>query len=414
LIPGGPLVKGLVAGFTAVTVAVIQAKGEFQKMSATMADKLYKSYSDLAKSGAAASTGMTGVLKLSNQLSLTMDELSDLTGIVAGNSQELALLGGSAAQGVQRLGDMGEAMKGSRKEFLAMGMSTVDIVEGQARYLKEMSRTGRAQSMTNKELAASATEYIFQQNRLAELTGMNAKQQQDVLDRAKSSEMFNSKIRELELKGDAESLAAADELKKGLIMAAAIGPGMEAGYKAMVTGNLRSADAQKLNFTTAGQAQKEILGIATGQRKASDAFDGITKATARHEKTLGIAMSKLDAGSNVQLSSAEQEKASILSKMSYAQREQYLKDEEAKKRKMSNDKLLKGQVDTVDRQIEINQEINKLVALGIPAAQKGMIDVAEASLKAAKALARLAGVYKGDDTKGPGNQRDAYREETAG
>jgi hypothetical protein len=398
LIPGGPLIKGLVAGFTALTVGVIQARAEFQKMSATMADKLYKSYSDLAKSGAAASTGMTGVLKLSNQLSLTMDELSDLTGIVAGNSQELALLGGSAAQGVQRLGDMGEAMKGSRKEFLAMGMSTVDIVEGQARYLKEMSRTGRAQSMTNKELAASATEYIFQQNRLAELTGMNAKQQQDVLDRAKSSEMFNSKIRELELKGDAESLAAADELKKGLIMAASIGPGMEAGYKAMVTGNLRSADAQKLNFTTAGQAQKEILGIATGQRKASDAFDGITKATARHEKTIGIAMSKLDAGANVQLSSAEQEKASILSKMSIAQREQYLKDEEDKKRKASNDKLLKGQVDTVDRQIEANQEINKLVAQGIPAAQQGMIDVAEASVKAAKALARLAGVYRDEDT----------------
>jgi hypothetical protein len=404
LIPGGPLIKGLVAGFTALTVGVIQARAEFQKMSATMADKLYKSYSDLAKSGAAASTGMTGVLKLSSQLSLTMDELSDLTGIVAGNSQELALLGGSAAQGVQRLGDMGEAMKGSRKEFLAMGMSTVDIVEGQARYLKEMSRTGRAQNMTNKELAASATEYIYQQNRLAELTGMNAKQQQDVLDRAKSSEMFNAKIRELTLKGDAESLAAAAQLKEGLIMAAAIGPGMEEGFKAMVTGNLRSADAQKLNFTTAGIAQKEIMGMANGTRTAAQAFTGITKGVARHEKTIGIAMSKLNAGAGIQLSSAEMEKSSILSNMSYEEKQKYIKDEEDKKRKMSNDKLLKGQVDTVDRQIELNQEINALVAEGIPAAQQGMIDVAEASVKAAKALARLAGVYKDKPTAPVANQ----------
>ena len=404
LIPGGPLIKGLVAGFTALTVGVIQARAEFQKMSATMADKLYKSYSDLAKSGAAASTGMTGVLKLSSQLSLTMDELSDLTGIVAGNSQELALLGGSAAQGVQRLGDMGEAMKGSRKEFLAMGMSTVDIVEGQARYLKEMSRTGAAQKMTNKELASSATEYIFQQNRLAELTGMNAKQQQDVLDRAKSHEMFNAKIRELTLKGDAESLAAAAQLKEGLIMAAAIGPGMEAGYKAMVTGNIKSADAQKLFFTTAGVAQKEIMGMANGTRTAAQAFGGITKATARHERTLGITMSKLDAGANIQLSSAEQEKASILSNMNYEEQQKYIKDEEDKKRKASNDKLLKGQVDTVNRQIEANQEINKLVAEGIPAAQQGMIDVAEASVKAAKALARLAGVYKDKPTAPVANQ----------
>ena len=397
LIPGGPLIKGLIAGLTAITVGVIQARAEFQKMSATMSDKLYKSYSDLAKSGAAASTGMTGVLKLSSQLSLTMDELSDLTGIVAGNSQELALLGGSAAQGVQRLGDMGEAMKGSRKEFLAMGMSTTDIVEGQARYLKEMSRTGAAQKMTNKELAASATEYIFQQNRLAELTGMNAKQQQDVLDRAKSHEMFNAKIRELTLKGDAESLAAAAQLKEGLQMAAAIGPGMEEGYKAMVTGNIRSADAQKLFFTTAGVAQKEIMGMANGTRTAAQAFTGITKATARHERTLGITMSKLNAGAGIQLSSAEMEKAAILSNMSYEEKQKYIKDEEDKKRKTSNDKLLKGQVDTVDRQIEANQEINKLVAEGIPAAQKGMIEVAESSVKAAKALARLAGVYKTED-----------------
>ena len=397
LIPGGPLIKGLVAGFTALTVGVIQARAEFQKMSATMSDKLYKSYSDLAKSGAAASTGMTGVLKLSSQLSLTMDELSDLTGIVSDNSQELALLGGTAAEGVKKLGDMGEAMKGSRKEFLALGMSTVDIAEGQARYLKEMSRTGRAQTMTNKELADSARNYILETDRLAQITGMNAKQQQDVLDRAKSSEMFNSKIRELELKGDAESLAAADELKEGLKRFAAIGPGAEAGFKAMVTGNLRSADAQKLNFSTAGVAQKEIMGIANGTRTASQAFGASTKAMARHEKTIGIAMSKLDAGSGVQLASAELEKGAILSNLDEDALARRVKAEQDKKLTASGDKLLKGQVDTVDRQIEANQEINKLVAEGIPAAQKGMIEVAESSVKAAKALARLAGVYKTED-----------------
>jgi hypothetical protein len=397
LIPGGPLIKGLVAGLTAITVGVIQARAEFQKMSATMSDKLYKSYSDLAKSGAAASTGMTGVLKLSSQLSLTMDELSDLTGIVAGNSQELALLGGTAAEGVKKLGDMGEAMKGSRREFLALGMSTVDIAEGQARYLKEMSRTGRAQTMTNKELADSARNYILETDRLAQITGMNAKQQQDVLDRAKSSEMFNAKIRELELQGTEESKAAADELKKGLQRFAAIGPGAEAGFKALVTGNLRSADAQKLNFSTAGVAQKEIMGIANGTRTASQAFGASTKAMARHEKTIGIAMSKLDAGSGVQLASAELEKGAILSNLDEDALARRVKEEQDKKLKASGDKLLKGQVDTVDRQIEANQEINKLVAEGIPAAQKGMIDVAEASVKAAKALARLAGVYKTED-----------------
>jgi hypothetical protein len=179
---------------------------------------------------------------------------------------------------------------------------------------------------------------------------------------------------------------------------------MEEGFKAMVTGNLRSADAQKLNFTTAGIAQKEIMGMANGTRTAAQAFTGITKGVARHEKTIGIAMSKLNAGAGIQLSSAEMEKSSILSNMSYEEKQKYIKDEEDKKRKMSNDKLLKGQVDTVDRQIEINQEINKLVAEGIPAAQQGMIDVAEASLKAAKALARLAGVYKEEPAKPVANQ----------
>lgn len=401
LIPGGPLIKGLVAGFTAVTVSVIQAKAEFQKMAATMSDKLYKSYSDLAKSGAAASTGMTGMLKLSKQMSLNMDEMSDFTSIVANNSQELALFGGTARQGVQRMGDMAEAMKGSRREFLAMGMSVTDVVEGQARYLREMSRTGRAQTMTSKELADSARNYILEQDRLSQITGMNAKQQQEVLDRAKSHEMFNSKIRQLELKGDAQSLAAANELKKGLQMAAAIGPQAEAGYKAMVTGNLRSADAQRLNFTTAGTAQREILAVASGQKKASAAFDNITKSVARHERTVGLAISGLSESSTVQLSSAEMERAAVQSTMSMEERERKAAEDQAKRGRQVQDKLLAGQVNVIDRQINANQEINDLVAQGIPMAQQGMIDVAEASVKAAKALAKLAGVYKEEKPTAP-------------
>ena len=401
LIPGGPIIKMIVGAIGALTVGFIRARNEFMKMGTGMSDALYKSYSGLAKSGAAAADGMTGVLKLSNQLSLSMDELDGLVQIVAEHSTDLALLGGSVAGGVKQLGAMGQALKGNRQEFLGLGITTTEVAEGMANYLKIQTRSGRAQSMTTDQLASSARGYILEQDRLAQLTGLSAKKQQEVLDRAKENEQFNAKIRMLELEGTDESRAAADRLRQGLIHASAMGPDMEEAFMASVNGNLRNAAAQRANMTTQGQLMRSTQDLEAGFIDAAKFGATVARSTAEYEKSTGIHLSALDAGAAVQLKTSTMANAAAYDRMNVEQRAKFIAQEQEKRMKGTGDKMLKDRVAAEDAAISANQAINQLVAESLPAVHKHMIFVAKASLEAAQSLQKLASIHLYDDDDRP-------------
>ena len=310
LMPGGFIMKGIITAVTMFTGAVIATVQAANEMNA----KLYKGYEGLAKSGAAASDGMTGVFKDAKKLGLSMNELDSYVGLVAENSQELALFAGSVAGGRKKFADMGEALESSRVGFFALGISQQDQNEGMMRFTKNMTLSGRAQTMTTKELADGARSFIMEQDRLTKLTGLNAQAQQQLLDRAKDSEQFNSKIRALEMEGTVESRKAADGLRAGLKMAAMVGEKTAAGFMAISTGNVRSADAQALFMSSYGTAMQAPLDIIAGMDPAKalqPMFDGI----AQFEKTTGNQISQLDASNGRFLASKEQERASIISSM---------------------------------------------------------------------------------------------------
>ena len=401
LIPGGPIIKMIVGAIGALTVGFIRARNEFMKMGTGMSDALYKSYSGLAKSGAAAADGMTGVLKLSNQLSLSMDELDGLVQIVAEHSTDLALLGGSVAGGVKQLGAMGQALKGNRQEFLGLGITTTEVAEGMANYLKIQTRSGRAQSMTTDQLASSARGYILEQDRLAQLTGLSAKKQQEVLDRAKENEQFNAKIRMLELEGTDESRAAADRLRQGLIHASAMGPDMEEAFMASVNGNLRNAAAQRANMTTQGQLMRSTQDLEAGFIDAAKFGATVARSTAEYEKSTGIHLSALDAGAAVQLKTSTMANAAEYDRMNFEERAKFIAQEQEKRMKGTGDKMLKDRVAAEDAAISANQAINQLVAESLPAVHKHMIFVAKASLEAAQSLQKLASIHLYDDDDRP-------------
>jgi hypothetical protein len=392
LIPGGPIIKMVVGAIGALTVGFIRARNEFMKIGVGMSDALYKSYSGLAKSGAAAADGMTGVLKLSNQLRLSMDELDGLVQIVAEHSTDLALLGGSVAGGVKQLGAMGQALKGNRQEFLGLGLTMTEVSEGMANYLKIQTRSGRAQSMTTDQLASSARGYILEQDRLAQLTGLSAKKQQEVLDRAKENEQFNAKIRMLELEGTDESRAAADRLRQGLIHASAMGPDMEEAFMASVNGNLRNAAAQRANMTTQGQLMRSTQDLEAGFIDAAKFGATVARSGAEYEKSTGIYLSQLDAGAAVQLKTSTMANMAAYDRMNVEEKARFIAQEQEKRMKGTGDKMLKDRVAADDAAISANQSINQLVAESLPAVHKHMIFVAKASLEAAQSLQRLANI----------------------
>ena len=350
LMPGGIIMKGIITAVTMFTGAVIATVQAANEMNA----KLYKGYEGLAKSGAAASDGMTGVFKDAKKLGLSMNELDSYVGLVAENSQELALLSGSVAGGRKKFADMGEALESSRVGFFALGISQQEQNETIMRYTKNMTLSGRAQTMTTKELADGARSYIMEQDRLTKLTGLNAQAQQQLLDRAKDSEQFNSKIRALEMENTVESRKAADGLREGLKIAAMGGEKTAAGFMALATNNLRSADAQALFTSSYGRAMQAPLDIIAGMDPAKalqPMFDGI----AEFERTQGNQISQLDASNGRFLASKEQERASIISSMGIEKYSAKIKADQATTMKLEGDAKTAEEA----RQIKERQDQNK-------------------------------------------------------
>jgi hypothetical protein len=380
--PFGKVVGLLIAGVTAAVGAV----AAYTKAANTMADQLYKTYSGLSKAGGAASDGMTGVKKASDQLGLSVGELDVFVGQIAANSKDLALFSGSVFEGRQRLGDMGQALEGSREDFLKMGMSMADVSDGMLGYLKIQTRLGQSQNKTTAELADGAKKYLVEQDALTKLTGQTRKEMEDQRERALQGEQFASKIRELQLNNQQE---AAEELLKMNAIYEAAGPKMAAAFQASVTGNLSNADAQAANLASNGAMLETTQKVMAGQMKYTDAVTVTGIAMGKTADTVGVVLGQFGAYNesfgpiNEQLKLAQLAQGDITANMDK------IKADQQKILEGGADKLLENQAKLIDTQIDANKAMEAFIEKGIGPAQDAMILLADATKNAANMLNEL-------------------------
>jgi len=386
LIPGGIVIKAIVGGLTMAATAAIA----YTKAANDMSDKLYKSYSGLQQSGAAASDGMTGVFRDAKKLGLSMDQLDSMVTLVAANSQELALMSGSVSQGRKDFAKMGEALESSRAGFFKMGISQEAQNEALMRYTRNQTLAGRAQNMTTKEMADGARAYIYEQDKLAKLTGMSAQKQQELLDRARENEQFNAKLRKLELEGTAESLAAAERLKQGLQIAAMAGDESAEAFMASVNGNLRSEAARKANLTTSGAYLQYARDLESGAIiDAAKGFEKVASAGADYEKSIGVNLSALDAGANIQLKTSTMQKLALINQIGLEAAQKKIDEDQLKQQKGQGDGITNAQGNMIKKQQDINKKLEEDVFKGIPNAQANMGRLANVTDKLADAFTHL-------------------------
>jgi len=383
--PFGKVVGLLIAGVT----AAVGAFAAYTKAANTMADQLYKTYSSLSKSGAAASDGMTGVKKASDQLGLSMDEMGEFAGQIAANSKDLALFSGSVYEGRQRIGDMGDALRGSRQDFLKMGMSMTDVSDGMMGYLKIQTRLGNSQTMTTAQLADGAKKYLVEQDALSKLTGQTRKEMEDQRERALQGEQFAAKIRELQLQGP-EGKKAAEELMKMNAIYEAAGPKMASAFQASVTGNLSNADAQEANLASNGAMIETTQKVIAGQMSYTDAVTITGTAMGKTADTVGVVLGQFGAYNqsfgpiNEQLKLAQLAQGDITANMVK------IKEDQQKLLKGgAADPLLEKQAVLIDTQIQANEAMKAFIFQGIGPAQDKMILLAKATGAAAKGLANI-------------------------
>ena len=402
--PFGKVVGLLIAGVT----AAVGAFAAYTKAANTMADQLYKTYSGLSKAGGAASDGMTGVKKASDQLGLSVGELDVFVGQIAANSKDLALFSGSVYEGRQRLGDMGQALEGSREDFLKMGMSMADVSDGMLGYLKIQTRLGNSQTMTNAQLADGAKKYLVEQDALTKLTGQTRKEMEDQRERALQGEQFAAKIRELQLQGP-EGKKAAEELMKMNAIYEQAGPKMAAAFQASVTGNLSNADAQAANLASNGAMLETTQKVIAGQMSYTDAVTITGTAMGKTADTVGVVLGQFGAYNqdfgpiNEQLKLAQLAQGDITAKMAK------IKEDQQKILEGGADPLLKKQAVLIDTQVKANEAMKNFIADGIGPAQDKMILLADVTARAAHGLTELFGEVDANKDKAA-DEQDAKNE----
>lgn len=305
MIPGGPVIKALIAGLT----LLIGATAEATKKANEMADSLNKGYRGLAKSGAVASEGMTGVFKGAQKLGLSMQELDGYVNLVNDSSKDLAMFAGSAFEGRRQFEDMGKAMKPFQDSLMNAGMSQMEITEGAMGYLRLQARLGQAQGKTTDQLAEGAKKYLIEQDALTKITGQSRKEMEDQRARALQQQQFAAKVRELQLQGREKE---AEQLMQLNSIYARFGPKTQAAFQASVTGNLANADALGANIQSQGEMMRTAQMVASGQMTAAQAAQATGKSMGAFTDTVGVGLAQVNAFNGTMGDFAEGQQARIL------------------------------------------------------------------------------------------------------
>ena len=259
---------------------VVKAAGAYTSAVNKQADALFKTYQDLAKIGAGTAGGMTDVFSNLQKFGYTIEELGNMSQLVAESSYQLAALGGTVGDGTRAFADMASSIQRSEigERLISMGISIDGMNRGMAGYMRVQMLTGQMQTKTANELAAGAAAYLLEQDKLTKITGQTADQQNQIREQALSEERFGAKIRQMRASGDQELIKAADELEKANLIMAKENPQMARGFRNAVAGVFDDPEANKLLMSMPNAS------LMASQRtfKASEFFETGAKEAAQN------------------------------------------------------------------------------------------------------------------------------------
>ena len=359
LVPGGPLIKGIVAGLTFLGTQALKTAAEMQKAANDQADATYKAFQAFSKAGATGADGLKGFFNDVNRMRLNVHQMDAMAQAIGSNAKEMTAMGGTVYRGRKQFADLVENLKPFEKGMLNLGMSYDDQAEAVLGYMKIQSNITRGQQQDYGKLSKAARQYIEETEVMTRITGLNRKQQEEVLDRQMSSQRSGARLQELANEGNTEAVKL---LQQQVKVYAKMGPMAEQGYNDILSGNVNTAAAIKLMTATQGkvmQDQNDIIeGRVTTEREAMSATQGTAKVMGEMQTNM-LGLFKAGVGEEILLPFKEMTEAN---KIAAGNLEEAVGDA-----KTQVDKLT-GNVDGVDSQLTrytslIKQQNDEMLAL---------------------------------------------------
>jgi len=206
----GPLGKAIGAALSAITPVV----GAVLKQT----DNLVKSYDDLSKLGGAVGLSSKEIYSLGKSADFTSGTLNIFTKGVKEFGPNLKQLGDSTSQGVKAFTSFVAVGDDQLRKYRQLGFSQQDLIDAQTQYAKQQAEGGGLLVKTPKELQKASLAYIDNLLVLSELTGIEVAKQQEAQNFAMSQENYNAyrfselqKADELEKQG---RKAEADQIRE--------------------------------------------------------------------------------------------------------------------------------------------------------------------------------------------------------
>jgi hypothetical protein len=205
---GGPLVKAI----SLVTMGLFK----FGKVAAEQSDQLFKTYQELAKTGAGAADGMKGVFENMQRFGYGLEQLDQMTALIKENSEVLSTFGGTVLSGTKAFAGSMEQIQRSDigRRFQQMGYTVDDINKYGAGYIKMQQMLGRSQSEIQKNLADGTVKYTMELDKLARITGDTREAQEAKIAEAQAEDTFAATMDELAEQAAAGDASAEARIKK--------------------------------------------------------------------------------------------------------------------------------------------------------------------------------------------------------
>lgn len=353
------------------------------------ADALYNAFAALTKSGGSAADGMTGVFETAKGLGLSMNELSVLTEAVGQRAGDFALFGGTVFDARKRLGQMGDALRGSREQFLSLGMTLPDVTEGLANYIALQGRLGRGQTRTTEQLAASARKYLLEQDALTRALGITRQEQEQAQQRALVDQQFRAKIQMLR---DSNQEEAADRLLQLVTRAAAVGDDVAEGVAAAAAGIYTNENAVKLLMSTMGGLPTVIQDVITNAQSVDQGFGKLVGDLATFGKSAGTLAALMGTNNENFTRYDSVMRATIIQQHGFEEGMRRIREEQDKMAPpggKAQDEMTANQAELMAIQARANETLERFVGEAIVPTQEALITFTRAIADSTESLRKF-------------------------
>ena len=365
---------------------------EVAKFLVTRLGQTVGAFQDVSRSGAISAGGLQA---FGEQAFKTRLGLQGFSKVVTANSVALTRLSGSAFDGATVFGDAVARLtdpEGIGLTMRRLGFTAEEIGEVTANFVERQTRLGRAQTMTELQLAIATKQYSGELDQLTKLTGLSRQEAQAQQNQMLSETRFRARYQQL-LNQQGEGSARA--LRDFVISVGATSPQLAAGIKDLfASGGIPITDAGKQLFQLAGGEINSIIqDILAGNLETGAANERLRNAMDANVNSLLDLAGKVPEGSTFLLESF----ASVIDFVNNSE----LTGEAAERAKQNREKLETGLDKAGEAAVkaqanleDLNATLGKLSLIGLPAAATA---IGEFTRLAAAAATDMEKIVKGEE-----------------